>query len=353
MMTCLLSACAANKAKMVAVAPPPPTQPCWIENPVAGGTTGQIGRALDLWTGGEQPVIKSKRRALGAFGQYFGMDHTDIELTRDTAFVVMGGKTVYLSPPYRRNGQLLTYASDHPVVTPELCPVSTCSISRCDPAWLCASSSEGELTQIGVSYLTANPTKQHEHAISNAQNIARLLYGTQVSASKSLKTVNTNTGTLTFMRSTDELNALSQENLPYLVTNSCRNGETLFTRVRFKSDGYQPTFTGSPSLWLTNPKYQGIDGAVGSAEKRVASGLFSRQIDLAIRRAIIQLALEKESNLSEDLLNIEYGQGGTLMVSTIHEQTQVTLRAALVALHITGTDDDQPKVYAWVARIKN
>lgn len=355
MMTGLLVACASNQTKQtVPAAPAAPTQPCWLENPVSAKWTGQTGSASALWIGGEKPLVTSKKRALSALGQYVSVDTAEIEIKEDSQTAMLAGQTVYFSEPYTQNGQIITFASYQklPANTPQ-CAVSHCAISQCDPAWLCESSKKGELTQLGISYLTANPGKQQDNAVRNAQNIAKFLYGANITASKQLKTVHTSTGTMMFLHSDNQLEKNLENDLPYLVTHSCRSGETLFTRVKFKSEGYQPVAENNPQLWLRNPKYQGIDGAVGSAEKMVASGLFSKQIDLAVRRAIVQLALEKESNLSEDLINIEYGHGGTLLVSTIDEKTRVNLKAILVALHITGEKDDQPKVYAWVARVQD
>jgi hypothetical protein len=104
---------------------------------------------------------------------------------------------------------------------------------------------------------------------------------------------------------------------------------------------------------MTNPKYKGFDGAVGSAEKMVASGLFSDQIKLAIKRAIVQLALEKESNISEDLLNIDYESGGSIYVSSINNHARVDMKVKVLSLHITANESGVTQVYAWVGRLSD
>jgi len=73
-------------------------------------------------------------------------------------------------------------------------------------------------------------------------------------------------------------------------------------------------------------------------------------LKLAIKRAIVQLALEKESHLKEELINIDYSSGGSLLISSIDENVKITIKAKVLGLHIASDNDDQLKIFVWVSR---
>jgi len=91
---------------------------------------------------------------------------------------------------------------------------------------------------------------------------------------------------------------------------------------------------------------------VGSVERLVASGLVSDQIKLAIERAAVQLAFEKHTNVSEDLLQVTFGKGGIIHVSQIAENTQVELKARVMQNHFEQPPGTTLKVYARVATME-
>jgi len=90
---------------------------------------------------------------------------------------------------------------------------------------------------------------------------------------------------------------------------------------------------------------------VGAVQRPVASGLISDQIKLAIKRAAIQLAFEKESTVSEELIVIQYDSGNALLVSNIKEDTNVKLKAKVLSIHFKEGKGDRLEVFAWLARI--
>lgn len=270
--------------------------------------------------------------------------------SKHTKSINSGEHTIYLSDEYYSNGFVYSYAVlDQQNFNKTYCAASKCQLSQCSPSWLCRPGANNETAVLGVSYFTSHPSRQQDVAIENALVFANYLYGVNVTATKNLYTVSTNSETKSFLTMQDSIRNNNQSPIRHLLINQCKSNSTQFTRVAIYDVMETSTVVDNNDLgWLKNPKYQGYDGAVGSSEKIVASGLFSDQIKLAVKRAVVQLALEKESNLTEELLNISYRSGGSLMVSSINENVQIDLRAKILNLHITADINNKIKVYAWV-----
>lgn len=328
------------------------TLPCWFENPVSEGRTGQIGLARNLYIGGKKPLVKSRERAYQKLATYLGISAKLPEMDVETQSVKLGSHTVYFTNDLELDGYVYSYAQlDNNNAISTQCPRSACSLSQCSPAWLCTASTDKELAQLGVSYLTSDPGKQYDRATDNALKLAQYQFGSHVEAQKRLVSLSGGSAQYNALRQSNSVEQLGFQNIEHIATQSCKKNNTLFTRIAFP--GLSPlanTLAPNDKSWMTNPKYKGFEGAVGSVEKKVSSGLFSDQVNLAIKRAIVALALEQHSELSEEQLLIQYQSGGDLWVSTIKENTNLVLKASVLSFHVVEGSDDSVAVHVWVAK---
>ena len=329
--------------------------PCWFENPSNESRIGVIGAANGIFDGLTKPYIKSRKNAYLAYANYLSIPPSDnIEILADTKSVKLGQHTIHFLDEYFNEGVIYSYAQlDSPEFENKVCKASNCNISQCSPAWLCDLNNDETINVLGVSYLTYLPAKQQSVAIRNALLTARYLYGVDVDAANSFYTAKSNNQQINILKQRSSVEASSEkETLKYLVTNQCLANGTLLARVNFNiKNKMSAKFNDNSPEWISNPKFNGIDGAVGNTDRRVVSGLFSGQVKLAIKRAIVQLALEQQSNIKEEFLTIEYESGGSLIIRSIDESVQINLKAKVIGLHVTADKDNELKVFAWVSKV--
>ena len=344
--TCIVIGCNAN---LVAAQDTRATQPCWLENPMTKGKGGQIGIARSISATRQSPEEISRLRALTRLCASVGAQCDEDQLQSALSDKALMGRTLYFSS-FKKKGYIYSYAGfDEPVSG--LCAENMCSINQCSPAWLCTPSSGSQLGLVGVSYRSTSPERQYELASQNAFLQAEYLYGVNVKAEKTLQQALLNTGQYRNLSENSSLNSGERESIPYFIQNQCHSGGTLFVHMVLNAPESVLAQAGigveNPD-WLQSPKINGVDGAVGSVERMTASGLLSDQIKLAIRRAMVQLAFEKFSKVSEKSLSIQRISGGQLRISHINEQTDVNLKAHVLKIHFEQQANGVIKVYAWV-----
>ena len=332
------------------------TLACWLEHPINENRVGQFGLARDIYIGGDQPKAKSRKRAAASLADFLATD-LDIdsileEIDEKTEAFQLAGKTVHFVDDINIEGYVHSFASLNDQKTLEQCQPLTCDISACSPSWLCTPSTNDEIAMLGVSYRATTPVEQHAKSIENALMQAEYMYGVDIVAHKDLHQSNSDYFRYNILRQNGEVDTGKQESLSYAVTDRCFSRGTLYSRVALYGDlDQKDTKAILDKQWITNPKYLGYDGAVGAVQRPVASGLISDQIKLAIKRAAIQLAFEKESAVSEELIVIQYDSGNSLLVSNINEDTNVKLKAKVLSIHFKEGKGDRLEVFAWLARI--
>ena len=354
----LLSGCSSQDVKP---AIDPLTQACWLEKPVNGSSVGQFGLARDIYFGGEQPKTISRKQAVASLADYLAPDLNIEPLLEDindkTEPFPLAGKTVHFIDDKNINGYMHSFASfddqtSNHQKSLEQCQPQTCDISACSPKWLCTPSTNDETAMLGVSYRATTPVEQHSKSIENALLQAEYMYGVNIVAHKNLHQASSDYFRFNILRENSDVDTGEQESLSYAVTDRCFSRGTLYSRVAIYGDlKFAKTNPILDTQWLTNPKHLGYDGAVGSVQRPVASGLISDQIKLAIKRAAIQLAFEKETEVSEELIVIQYDSGNSLLVSNINENTDIKLKAKVLSIHFKEGKDDSLEIFAWLARL--
>lgn len=329
--------------------------PCWLEQPVSDSRVGQIGIARSISAdGSKNPEVRSRLTAVENLVPYLGYpDTTGLEISADQDSVSLAGQQIEFAKDYSQDGYVYSYAQlSGKSASNESCPMRSCDLSNCEPKWLCNPHGEKEAGLLGISYRTSSPESQYRKAVDNALLQAEYILGIKVDATQRLKTVANSREHLSILRTQSNVSSGSNQHR-YLITDSCRNHGTLYLRMSMPDFTAQNFSSKEQSeQWMKNPKYKGYDGAVGSVERPMASGFFSDQLDLAIKRAAVQLAFEKNTHLKEDLLNVQHSDGGTFYISTIDQSTNVAMKVRVLGLHFKPTDTDKVKVYTWIARVQ-
>lgn len=205
---------------------------------------------------------------------------------------------------------------------------------------------------LGVSYLATSVFNQYKSAVNNGLLHAEYLYGVNITASKKLHSVNSGISSYRFLSEAQFIDSSGNHAVPYYLANQCRSQNSIYTRIVLEHPNPIAVSSDlSGNKWINNPKLNGIDGAVGAVENMVASGLLSDQIYLAIKRAAIQLAFEKHSNVSEQSIQIMRTNGGIIQISNITENTKVKLKARVLKIHFDKKPGEHVRVYVWLAAI--
>jgi hypothetical protein len=337
------------------------TQACWLEHPINENRVGQFGLARDIYFGGEQPKAISRKRAVASLVDYLapdlGIDSVLEHVDEKTVSLELAGITVHFVDDINIDGYVHSFASlnGH---TPnqqkdlEQCQPQVCDISACNPKWLCTPSKDDEIAMLGVSYRATTPVEQHAKSIENALLQAEYMYGVDIVAHKDFRQQNSDYYRYNVLRQNGQVDSGEKESLSYAVTDRCFSRGTLFSRVALygglSQSAEKPVID---TQWLSNPKHLGYDGAIGAVQRPVASGLISDQIKLAIKRAAIQLAFEKQSTVSDETIVIQYNSGNSLLISYINEDTEVTLIAKVLSIHFKEGKGDRLEVFVWLARM--
>jgi hypothetical protein len=324
-------------------------QPCWLENPATSKSIGQTGVARNINPGGKtSPLDISMMRAVSGLCNYLGMECNDDTLREAVEKRAVFGKRLYFTS-YTDSGYVYAYAGFHEP-NRDMCAPSPCDIAKCEPRWLCTPGGGDKSGMLGISYRAMSLQEQYRLAVENALFQAEYLYGVNVTASKSHEQSMFSRENFTIHIQQGEVDLGERENVPFHVSSQCKNGGTLYRHVLLEGQiSGKPPVAPADLKWLKNPKYKGLDGAVGSVENPVASGLVSDQIKLAIKRAAIQLAFEKNSLVSENAISITYGNGGLIQINEIREESRANLKARVVSIHFEPGSAGFLKVFVWIA----
>jgi len=329
-----------------------PQYPCWMNEVATVSQIGQIGVARNIRFGSVKPDELAKGRAIDALCHYLGKVCDDEHIKNALESEQLEGRTLYFDE-FDHAGYLYSYASFSKVGNRQCSPQS-CNIAQCNPSWLC-SPTEGNLNGLlGVSYRATSLATQMQKAIENAFFQAEFLYGVTVTARNTLNQSQFGSQGYLINYRQSEIDLGQRELLSYHVKHQCRSNSTFYRHVVLSDDLPERHRLKAGDIgWITQPKYLGLDGAVGAVEKPSASGLLSDQIKLAIKRAATDLAFEKNSQISEDSVIVIFGDGGLIQVTTIDESTQSELKAQLVGVYFEPQNNSPfLKVFTWVAVIE-
>jgi len=325
--------------------------PCWFNQPAQSGQVGAIGLARDLDVGSGKPVQFSRHRALSSIASYLGAaeipEQRAVDIQENT--YQLAGQTVRFAEEFSYQGYVYSYAGLNHIPSANHCSLGQCALDRCTPAWLCEPGLDEQPSLLGTSYRSSSLPAQYRVAIDNAIKQIAPIYGLSVTANDRFYTSFSSMGSIRILLSDEKIDPHKNaqvSSLRYIVTDSCLQNEQLFLRVNFPD---LPALSNVPAeTWLTDPSTADFDGAIGSVNGRVASGLLSDKVELAIKRGLIELAKSKNSSVAEELISIER-KDNLYQVSIITQDTAVSLQARVNGMHFAegqaGID-----VYAWLVQ---
>ncbi|WP_339669559.1 hypothetical protein [Dasania marina] len=326
--------------------------PCWFNG--ASANAGAMGMARSLAVTDREPILRSRYRALQGLAAYIDTDAAfnqtypswrDIPI--DAQSLNVSGQAVYFADGFEWQGYRYSYAQVGEPVSADQCPVQQCDLNACDPDWLCQPGIGGQAAFLGVSYRADTLPAQYRAALNNAIDQLAPVYGLTIRAKDRIYTGQISSGAIRLMFSDEQLTAQTQldsSRLRYRTIASCRLGEQLFQRIEFPDLATLSTVPAQQ--WLRQPTAAGQLGAIGSVHGRVASGLISDKLKLAIRRGLIELAKAKYSHVEETLWNIEQ-QGSSYQLSLLTQRSEVQLSARVNGVHFSASNDDVA-VDVWV-----
>jgi|GEM_PF-2712069 len=326
-------------------------QPCWLQKPVTADQHGQVGVARNLSAGADKPETLSRQRAVERLCQSLGKNCTQDQINSAVEAGQIDNQTLYFED-FAQAGSLFSYAALQPIPT-NLCPLERCDLTACDPQWLCSPSTAKGVGVLGISYRSMSLSRQQDLATENALYQAQFLYGVDIRAAKQLRRSQSSAGRQSVLVQQNEFGGKIHPMPPYRVLAQCNSRGSLFQQVEI--DHLKPSTLNNsappPPTWLKSPKQPGFDGAVGAVERRVASGLLSDQLELAIERAAVELAFEQSSQVKASQIVVSSGAGGIISVSVTSEKTKVSLKARVADVHFEKSSRDELAAYVWLVKI--
>lgn len=360
LLTASLVACVPHEEQTVRRAEVPSAPPaCWVYRPVRPelGLIGSVGIARTLAIGGENRVRQlAKVRALLGLAGYLGVTMTEKRLNElvaaDGESVVLASHQVQFVDHYDDwYGYRYEYAMlDAPQVTAKAVRTGCdqrCAPAQCEPAWLCAPMTEDAAGFVGVSFRATSLPAQYRAAVENALAQLRYFYGVEVKTQGWFYTAGDSLGSYR-LRLTDVAVADgasdSEQSKRFLVTESCFVGPQLYLHVA--SPDLPPLPQVAAHNWLHQPNQRGYIGATGSAGN-TSAGLLSSQIELAVKRALGELAGGTKTHI-EDTLSYRQGKEGKSVVWELRTEGQDTVFGRVMGIYFEPRSDSEVRVHAWV-----
>ena len=326
-------------------------QPCWIDRPITAEYEGQVGVAQSRNNLGRVGTHGSRLKALAAAAKALRYDGVLPELQAGQNSTNIGLHKITFTDFIDSEGLSYSLASwmGQPSNAKQCAP-NHCDISSCKQSWLCQSPSVEYASVLGVSHYTALPSDRYQRAIDNGLIQARLIYGSSVTSSVDILSSSSERISQQVISTSSNVEYLRNGYLNhYAVKESCFAGGALLQQILLYD--IPSKYLAAKSIdWVKNPKLNGVDGAVGTVEKLSASGLLSTQLNLAVDRALVQLA--QEINVEVDTQTMyRRSKNGMLVLHLTSEKSQALLKAQVLAFHFELLKNQQFRIYAWVMRV--
>jgi hypothetical protein len=327
------------------------TVPCWYNKPSTEQKPGAIGLARDINIGNGKPLQYSRHRALVSLANYLAIKEipeiTEIDINQNEYF--LDGYQITFSDDYKHQGYIYSHVIHGESLEGEQCGVTLCDIQRCEPTWLCEPGFDGTASLVGTGYQSDTMLGQYRAATTSAIKQLEPVFGVMVRTKDVFVSQTSKTGNLSSNVSKASIDSNSnKDQLRYLVTDTCWQGQQLFMRLNFPD---LPALTSIPAQqWMREPLAGGFRGAIGSVQGTVASNLLSEKISMAINRGLLELAKSINTNVTENLLTIEQ-RGKYFQLSVITQNSELALTARVNAIHFSNTPSGIA-VYAWLVEAK-
>jgi hypothetical protein len=257
--------------------------------------------------------------------------------------------TIYFVDQYEENNRIYSLVSDRPDTDSisRSCEVNTCDIKQCSPLWLCENTSDN-ISIIAVSERTAMPNTQIKSVIQNAQNIAETINNAHVKGYVDILHSQTKQTAISNTQQRYSITQLTEHQPKVTIGEMCSHRGTLFSQVTLNKQ-----VIGSEHNWVDQPLLGDILGVVGYAEGQTSTGRLSDLINVAVRRALFEMAKAKNINVKNNLKLVINEQGYYSLVRKSHQYTESVVSAYIADMKMKINDKLQPEIFIWLLENKD
>lgn len=323
--------------------------PCWLLQPSTDRITGHIGVSRAYGFTAEQPLQLARERALGGLVNYLGLEVPAAELTAQGKSSAdeweISGHTLRLAASYQAAGWLFQYAYHAPSGE---APATRCALprqadpARCEPAWVCNPVQPGAVGVVGISHRAMSLPRQFSLAQENALQLLRYSFGVRVHGGERYFAAGHHLGSVR-LRAQDmqvEASGPPPQDVRLYVREVRFWGDSLLLWMVSPDLAYYPTPSGAG--WVTEIP-DGLGHAAVGMAGRTVSNLVSDQVELAVQRAITELAKAVDVEVEAHDLSARSAQSRYRM-SAVSNEVDVSLHARVLAMYL----DDAGKVFVLV-----
>jgi len=332
--------------------------PCWVHSPVHENTVGAVGIVRADTQTREKALKWGKRKAARMLVPYCEAGEEELSKVSQLGFqegerTQFGECRLGFADWFRKGAYLYVYAvsgesPDEAWLNKAGCERG-CSLSACEPEWICQPMGKEHAGFLGVSAISSSRAQQYRLAFANAVEQMSIMYGVTVDAE--YFSVMGASGSRVRRMAYKDNNRLLLPEKDYLVgsrsrpvvADTCFINNRLYARVlnfALPSLGNMP-----PKKWRTRPSQGNRPGVVGSAGP-TASGRLSDQFRLAMKRGLVQLAKAKEIKV-KGITCVRRTQSKRLILDIQHQSTHTTVIGEVAGLYLQKVPLGH-RLYLWI-----
>lgn len=258
-------------------------------------------------------------------------------------------QTIYFLDEYEENNRIYSLVSDKPSsdFTSQSCEIKSCDIKQCSPLWLCENTSDN-ISIISTSARTAMPNTQIQSIIKNAQDIAQTINNAHVKGYIETLHLNSEQVTVSNVQQRYSITNLVKHQPKVTIGEMCNLKGTLLSQVSLNQKNIS-----SDHNWMDQPLLGDILGVVGYAKGQSSTGRLSDLMQIAVRRALFEMAKAKNINVKNNVKLVINEQGYYSLVRKSHQYTESIVSAYIADMKMKINDKLQPEIYIWLLENKD
>ena len=325
--------------------------PCWAFRPVHGDTVGAVGWARADYRPDQQAAQRARFRAAYQLATYAGAGKEGIfraaGLQDRNATTGFGRSSIGFPYQFRTEARIYVYGVLDPRTAeppPKACQ-RVCQPAECQPPWLCQPMGQDQAGFLGVSAGARTLHRQYRLAVSNAQALMKLIYGVEVKAISAYEQKQKNGESSRRSQQESDLDFRSGQvkNTRVIPAARCRSGQHAFVHVL--APDLDPLPGSQKQDWFSNPHLGEKTGGIGSSVVPV-SGRISEQITIAIRKALVALAMAKDVHVTGET-KVARDKDGRFMLQRVAQSTEALVKGKVAGLRFLGEGIER-RVRVWV-----
>jgi len=259
----------------------------------------------------------------------------------------INGQTLYFLDEYQEQNKIYSLVSAETNYAALQCDVKTCDIKQCSPLWLCESTSDN-ISVIGVSAPSAMANNQIRSVIKNAQSLAQTINRAYIQGVVSSFNSDSNDLITSNIQERYSITSLDHQTPKVTIGEMCSVKGTLFSQVTLNN-----TRIGTSHNWMVQPLLGNTLGVVGHAKGQTSTGRISDLLQVAVRRALFEIAKAKNIKVENNLKLALNEQGYYSLVRQSHQSTESIVSAYIADMKMKINEKLQPEIFIWLLENKD